>query len=114
MTTHPTRPRSSLITTPLLFVAFFAALGVGIAFAQFDSTAKTPLPLLQAPEGAQWDVQVHSREATKPDDTLSSLQAEHGADCSGPPSTHETHTYEGAVFICNNHVMTAINEEGYG
>src|SRR5947209_7598008 len=110
--THMKKTR--LFQAPMLTVAFFAALGFGIALAQFDSTQSAPQPLLKAPESAQWDVQVHSREATSPNDSLTSMQAEHGGDCSGPPATHETHSFDGAVFICNNHVMTAINEEGYG
>ena len=42
------------------------------------------------------------------------MQAQHGTNCAGPPATHEVHSYADAVFICNNHIMTAINAGGYG
>ena len=62
---------------------------------------------------ADWDVIVHSRDTqtwAQPDP----MQAEHGADCSPPPATHLVTTYEDSVFICKNHMMTAINGGGYG
>lgn len=59
-----------------------------------------------------WDVTAHSRDP----DTFKSLEpmdAMHGADCSAPPATHRVTSYDDAVFICNGHLMTAINAEGY-
>lgn len=60
-----------------------------------------------------WDVQVHSRdrETWK---TLESIDAHHGSNCAGHPSTHAVSSYENAVFQCNEHMMTAINAGGYG
>lgn len=60
-----------------------------------------------------WDVIVHSRD-TQTWDKLEPMQAQHGPDCSPPPATHLVTTYEDAVFICRNHMMTAINGGGYG
>jgi len=89
--------------------------GFGIAWAEFDDTPDQPQPLAALPEAAKWDIQVHSRDPkTWPDDRLTPMSAEHGADCAGPPATHSMHTYAGAVFVCNKHLMTAINEDGYG
>jgi hypothetical protein len=42
------------------------------------------------------------------------MSAHHGADCSPPLHTHPVATYADAVFLCNNHLMTAINASGYG
>lgn len=75
----------------------------------FDGTPSSPLNL----EAMDFDVQVHSRNPSTWEE-LESMQAQHGADCAGPPSAHENHTYEGAVFICKDHLMTAINAGGYG
>jgi hypothetical protein len=38
----------------------------------------------------------------------------HGGNCSGHPSTHTTRTYQEALFLCNAHMMTALNASGYG
>lgn len=74
-----------------------------------------------APASAQpwqpndWDIAVHARDAI--DHTwraLPPMPADHGADCSGPPATHEIAAYEDTVFLCKDHIMTAINAGGYG
>ena len=60
-----------------------------------------------------WEVVVHSRDPGTWS-TLDPMNAEHGSDCAPPPATHETSAYESAVFLCRDHVMTAINADGYG
>ncbi|HEY7065842.1 MAG TPA: hypothetical protein VII06_30485 [Chloroflexota bacterium] len=42
------------------------------------------------------------------------MVAQHGADCSPPGATHKISSYADVVFICNAHLMTAINVQGYG
>jgi hypothetical protein len=102
-------------TFALAFAAFLLALASGVAFAQFEQVTTAPTPLRNAPSGAAFDIQVHSRDAnTWGDNSLESMQNHHGADCSGPPAVHANTSYAGAVFICNNHVMTSINASGYG
>jgi len=67
----------------------------------------------QAWNSANWDITVHSRDR----DTwlaLETMQADHGANCEPPPTTHPISAYEDAVFQCKNHMMTALNAEGYG
>jgi hypothetical protein len=62
---------------------------------------------------SNWDITVHSRDMS----TLYQLEpmyADHGPDCSPPPATHLISSYGDAVYQCHNHVMTAINAEGYG
>lgn len=60
-----------------------------------------------------WEVVVHSRDISTWN-TLERMQAEHGDDCSPPPASHPVTAYEDAVFLCRNHLMTAINASGYG
>lgn len=75
----------------------------------FDGSPATAQPW----RPADWDVTVHSRDP----DTWKKLEpttAHHGANCAGPPATHSNDTYEGAVFQCRDHVMTALNASGYG
>jgi hypothetical protein len=75
----------------------------------FDGAPAIPTPW----HPSNWDVTVHSRDVP----TFSSLQtmhAGHGTDCSGPPATHDISSYEDAVFLCRDHLMTAIKAEGYG
>jgi hypothetical protein len=59
-----------------------------------------------------WDVTVHTR--TLESDSADPMDAQHGPDCSPPPATHPIPTAQDAVFVCHDHVMTAINGGGYG
>jgi hypothetical protein len=89
-------------------------IGVTVAAtssATFGFTGDPPAP--QPFSDPNWDVQVHSRDVWTMTE-LETMQAAHGADCSAPPATHEVSSYEDAVFICKNHVMTAMNATGYG
>jgi hypothetical protein len=45
---------------------------------------------------------------------LQGMQEQHGSNCGPYPATHFNNSYAGAVFLCNNHVMTAIDAGGYG
>jgi hypothetical protein len=54
---------------------------------------------------------------TAPFDGGTSMIADHGADCAGPPATHtESGAYATMLFVCHGHIMTAINSDhnGYG
>ena len=79
----------------------------------FDGTPSLPQPFAEHGEFADFDVQVHSRDHDRWFN-LEPINAQHGADCSGPPASHVNTSYAGSVFICNNHLMTAINASGYG
>lgn len=76
--------------------------------ATFDGTPSAPTPVSQIPDYSTLDVQVHSRDSSSWF-TLPPIQAEHGSDCSAPPATHTNTSYEGTVYQCANHIMTAIN-----
>jgi len=91
-------------------LAVTAALAQPRAFLEtFDDAPTSPRPW----NPANWDVTVHSRD-TGTWNRLQSMNAGHGADCSPPPEAHSVSSYEDAVFSCRNHVMTAINADGYG
>ena len=77
--------------------------------ATFDGRPVAPTPW----HGAGWDVTVHSRDRETWGE-LEPLAAHHGGDCSAPPNTHMVNQYDDAVYLCNNHIMTAINASGYG
>jgi hypothetical protein len=92
----------------LIVVLIATSLGVAIAAPNtktFDGTPSNPLAF----SSPDFDVQVHNRDAATR--SMASLNAQHGTDCAGPPATH---VQPGGVFICNNHVMTSLNEGGYG
>ena len=42
------------------------------------------------------------------------MDAAHGPGCEPPPATHPTSDYGDAVYLCKDHMMTAINAGGYG
>ncbi|MBE0697421.1 MAG: hypothetical protein IH586_10905, partial [Anaerolineaceae bacterium] len=75
----------------------------------FDVDPAAPQPW----QPANWDVAVHSRDVGTWN-TLEPMQAGHGADCSPPPAAHQVRQYQDAVYLCKNHLMTAINATGYG
>jgi hypothetical protein len=60
---------------------------------------------------ANWDVTIHTRGPTS---SFDPMEAHHGADCGAPPTTHTIQHYEQAVFLCRNHLMTALNASDYG
>ncbi len=75
----------------------------------FDGNPSQPQPW--RPDN--WDITIHSRDGDTWK-TLEPMQAAHGSDCAPPPARHQISAYEDAVFICRNHMMTAINATGYG
>ncbi len=81
----------------------------GIFFDSFDGEPVMPLPW--RPDN--WDVTVHSRSREHIYE-LAEMQAGHSEHCDPPPTNHPITAYEDAVFQCRNHMMTAINEGGYG
>lgn len=60
-----------------------------------------------------WDVTVHSRDRGTWIN-MDPMAAAHGPNCEPPPATHDISALADAVYICKNHVMTAINAKGYG
>lgn len=82
----------------------------GIFLDTFDGDPSSPQPF---PSSSAWNVVVHSRDITTWD-TLEMIHAEHGDDCSPAPATHAIEDYADMVFLCRNHLMTAINAGGYG
>jgi hypothetical protein len=43
------------------------------------------------------------------------MDGQHGPDCAGPPNTHHlSGAHSEAVFLCRDHLMTALNAGGYG
>lgn len=86
-----------------------AGAGENTFLETFSVDPSSPQPF----QSDHWDVQVHSR-APGTWQQLETVQAEHGADCSGPPATHPNNSYEGSVYLCKNHLMTALNASDYG
>jgi len=105
----------------LLLLFGLGALLVGSPAARAQTSGAEPFTFSWAgsPSSPQpwtpsdWDLIVHSRD-TATWGQLDPIEAEHGTDCSPPPATHLVTTYEDAVFLCRNHMMTAINGGGYG
>jgi hypothetical protein len=75
----------------------------------FDGDPAAPQPW----QPANWDITVHSRDQDTWD-SLNPMEAAHGPDCSPPPATHPITAYEDTVYLCKNHMMTAIKAGGYG
>jgi hypothetical protein len=84
------------------------ALAQSLGFVEpFDGAPAHPA----AVQFADLDVTVHDIDQPL---GMSAMQAQHGDDCSAPPTTHPVSSQDAAVFQCNGHVMTALNGPGYG
>lgn len=62
---------------------------------------------------SNWDVTRHVRAGANrlvPEP----MQAHHGPDCSPPLDLHPMDSYAAMVFLCRDHLMTALNASGYG
>jgi hypothetical protein len=57
-----------------------------------------------------WDLIVHNRDNQS---SMYMVNAEHGADCAPFPAAHPVNQFQDSVYICKNHMMTALNGGGY-
>lgn len=112
---------AAILLAALLVQPGAAQTGYLETFDQFSVSA----PLHVAPPAPDrvpgLDVLTHSRnsgswQALQPMIGADAIQ--HGPNCESPPATHDSQTpgmgYEESVFVCNDHLMTAINDGGYG
>ena len=91
-------------------LAVFAVANAGSYLETFSGTPSAPSPF--APES--FEVRVHERAMHSNPGGFPAMVAQHGPGCEGPHMGHGVSTAEQAVFICNDHVMTAINGNEYG
>ncbi len=85
------------------------AVPPGGQYWDFNVNPASPVPF----DEPGWDVQTYSRDRPtwiNPEP----MDAHHGMDCAGYPSQHRITRYDQMVFRCRNHIMTAIQAEGYG
>lgn len=68
----------------------------------------SPLPWVPAAVN-DWDLVAN---IDGPTGQTGSMYAQHGADCSAPPAVHLIVNLTDSAFICNRHMMTAINGGG--
>ena len=102
-TTPPSSVAASVVSTP-------TATPFPQTFIEtFDGNPDHPQPW----HPGNWDVTVHSRDI-ETWNTLEPMDAMHGSDCAAPPASHPITSYEDAVFLCRDHLMTSILAEGYG
>ena len=108
--------RKILLVLGVVLLLGGIVIGVGAsAPGTFDGAPPVPLAFTNGAFLDGWDVQVHTRDMQQSSGAVPGFNAQHGADCTGPPATHATgNSIGGAVFQCANHVMTAIQDDGYG
>jgi hypothetical protein len=77
----------------------------------FDGSPAAPQPW----RPADWDVTANVADAYRQTDgnSLQTMHAEHGGACAPAPETHGITSLDDAVFLCRDHLMTAMNY-GYG
>jgi hypothetical protein len=71
----------------------------------FDGQPLAPQNFASHPAYADFDVQTHHNAV----DRVAPMNAQHGQDCSGPPASHAVSQFAQTVFVCRDHIMTAIN-----
>jgi hypothetical protein len=123
----PMAPAAGIATpgrSPTPQIAVAPAIAGPAAGLAGDSPAATPLfrflePFDGQPTGPQpwrpagWDITIHSRDRDYWS-SLESMSAHHGPHCEGPPAEHAVGEYADSVFLCNDHVMTALFASDYG
>ena len=60
-----------------------------------------------------WDITYHLRDVESWA-SPNPVAAHHGPDCSAAPATHDVQDVDQAVYLCNDHMMTAIDGGSYG
>ena len=107
-TTRPPAPPTDT-SRPPVSPPLPPSLTPGTAYWSMTGSPPTPVPFNEA----GWDVQLYSRDR----DTWytpEAMDAHHGQDCAGFPGIHRVTRYDQMVYRCRDHIMTAINAEGYG
>jgi hypothetical protein len=90
----------------------FAQSATGVAAMSFLETF-TGNPAAPAPwRPSNWDLQYHVIDMRS--DLPTPIVAQHGTDCAPHPSTHQVTQFNDMYFLCRDHLMTSINEGGYG
>ncbi len=102
-------PTVATVVAPAVPTQPIVALPTGSFQESFDGAPATPQPW----SSPAWEITVHSRDVDTWEQ-LEPMEAVHGPDCAPPPATHTVSSYEGAVFPCRDHRMTAISAAGYG
>jgi hypothetical protein len=96
-----------LLTAAQLALLGSPTRGAGREFIEaFDGAPGKPT----AWSSPRWDVIVHDRT----DGATNAMEADHDHSCGAPPATHALHGAGEAVFLCRDHVMTALNSSDPG
>jgi hypothetical protein len=74
---------------------------------EFNGNPAAPEPFASP----RWHTLVHTRNNGP---GIGPVEAHHGPDCSPPMATHTVTTRPEAIFICRNHLMTALDAGDYG
>lgn len=104
-------------TRHILVVVATLVCGAGLILADagsppnetFDGAPAAPQPY----SDPHWDIQYHQRDNYAWQNPIP-VAAHHGPACEAPDVTHQVTSFEGLVFKCNNHLMTAIDGGEYG
>lgn len=105
-----------LFLVPVAAVLMLAAVVIAGADTPgtYSFTGRPSAPLAVTQLGQyELDIQAHTRQPAYWY-TPEAVNAQHGADCAGPPATHAATTWDAMVFQCNDHLMTSLNASDYG
>jgi hypothetical protein len=111
------------MASPLLVAVLGALLAVGSPLGAVQAAAGPPSFTANWPGGEApaapvlfagsrtWDVSVHR---SAPTEAMEPTLAQHGADCTGVPSTHLIDRLAEGVYVCGDHLMTSISDREHG
>src|SRR4029077_2653704 len=121
---------SQLRSRPVKALLLVATAAIVLVSGASDGVLAAPVPYaftwLGTPSSPQpwqpvsdWQLSIHDRDLTGTFQNPSPFPLQHGANCGafqgfGVGGTHMASTYADLAFICNNHLMTGINGQGYG
>lgn len=110
-TTTTTQPATTTTTLPPVTTTTQAP-PTGNRFVEtFDGAPASPQRYWQ---DSSFAVVTHKKSKYFGSDAIDSMAAEHATSCDAPPATHGIDTLDETVFLCRDHVMTAINADDYG
>lgn len=108
--------KRSAVLVVVLIAGMFVWMGFNAYAAQWNAVVPenpiAPLAISQSVTYPGWDVQLHNRD--NPFNWEAPMLAMHGADCAPPPATHQLSEVAKSSYVCRNHLMTALNAQGYG
>ncbi len=104
-------PLPALRTIAALMTCIAAAAASAERFIErFNGDPNAP----RAFASSRWDIAIFTRDESTWYQPIPTVKADHGSRCEPPPLQHRPRRLEDLTFRCKSHLMTAMNDLGFG